>query len=187
MRYHRMITLKNGAQCCLRNATEQDAQTVMDVFALTHSQTDFLLSYPDENALDLEREKQFLKSKTESENEIEMIAVVGSCVVGTAGISAVGAKYKVRHRAEFGISVDKAFWGLGIGQALMAACIRCAEAAGYAQLELDVVAENERALAMYRKAGFVEFGRNPKGFNSRTAGFQEVVSMRLELCQKTLT
>lgn len=181
MKYHRMITLKNGAQCCLRNAIEADAQAVMDAFALTHAQTDYLLSYPDEKALDLEREKQFLKGKTESENEIEIVAILGGCVVGTAGISAVGAKYKVRHRAEFGISVDKTFWGLGIGQALMAACIHCAKAAEYAQLELDVVADNERALAMYRKAGFVEFGRNPKGFNSRTAGFQELVSMRLEL------
>lgn len=181
MKYYQMITLKNGAQCCLRNAVEEDAREVIDVFQLTHSQTDYLLSYPDENTLDLEREKQFLKGKTERENEIEILAIIAGRVVGTAGISAVGAKYKVRHRAEFGISVDKTFWGLGIGQALMAACIYCAKDAGYTQLELDVVADNERALAMYRKAGFVEFGRNPKGFNSRTAGFQELVSMRLEL------
>lgn len=40
------------------------------------------------------------------------------------------------HRAEFGISIAKEFWGLGIGQALTAACIDCARKAGYAQLEL---------------------------------------------------
>lgn len=34
---------------------------------------------------------------------------------------------------------------------------------------------------MYKKAGFVEYGRNPKGFYSRLSGFQEVVHMRLEL------
>jgi len=101
--------------------------------------------------------------------------------VGTAGIGAIGAKYKVRHRAEFGISVAKEFWGLGIGQALTTACIACARAAGYIQLELNVVAENTRAISMYEKNGFVEYGRNPKGFHSRMAGFQEVVYMRLEL------
>ena len=63
----------------------------------------------------------------------------------------------------------------------MAACIECARAAGYIQLEPNVVAENERALSMYEKAGFVKYGRNPKGFNSRVTGFQEVIYMRLEL------
>lgn len=64
---------------------------------------------------------------------------------------------------------------------MLASCIECAKAAGYSQLELDVVAENERAVSMYEQAGFIEFGRNPKGFCSRIAGFQEVISMRLEL------
>ena len=63
----------------------------------------------------------------------------------------------------------------------MTSCIECAKAAGYSQLELNVIAENVRALSMYEKAGFVEYGRNPKGFNSRLAGFQEVIYMRLEL------
>lgn len=94
---------------------------------------------------------------------------------------AIGTKYKVRHRAEFGISVVKKYWGLGIGKALLTSCIECAKTAGYSQLELKVVAENERAVSMYERAGFVEYGRNPKGFCSRIAGFQEVISMRLEL------
>ena len=53
--------------------------------------------------------------------------------------------------------------------------------AGYTQLELSVVAANTRAIALYQKAGLVEFGRNPRGFRSRTSGFQEIVFMRLEL------
>ncbi len=72
-------------------------------------------------------------------------------------------------------------WGLGIGSALTEACIECARKAGYTQLELVVLADNERAIAMYRKAGFIEFGRNPKGFNSRISGYSETVHMRLEL------
>ena len=98
-----------------------------------------------------------------------------------AGIEPVGAKYKVRHRADFGISVLKDYWGLGLGRALAKACIRCAKDAGYVQLELNAVAENERALALYRDLGFVEYGRNPRGFNSRLSGYQELVYMLLEL------
>lgn len=51
----------------------------------------------------------------------------------------------------------------------------------FTQLELSVVAENVGALSMYRKSGFVEYGRNPKGFCSRYTGFQELIYMRLEL------
>ena len=181
MKYHQVIRLKNGVECCLRNGTADDGQAVFDCFNLTHGETDYLLSYPEENSFDPVQEGQFLKRKSESENEIELVAVVDGVIVGTAGIESVGAKYKVRHRAQFGIGVAKEFWGLGIGQALMNACIECARTAGYIQLELNVVAENQRALSMYRKAGFVEFGRNPKGFHSRTAGFQEVIYMKLEL------
>lgn len=64
---------------------------------------------------------------------------------------------------------------------MLDACIECAKTAGYVQLELSVVAENARAVSMYRKAGFVEYGRNPKGFRSRLTGFQEVIYMRREL------
>ena len=181
MKYSKIITLKNGMECCLRNATESDGQLVLDNFNLTHTQTDYLLTYPDENTIDAAQESRILKEKENSENEIEIIAIIDGAVIGTAGFEAVGAKYKVRHRAEFGISVLKKFWGLGIGQALMASCIECAKTAGYSQLELSVVAENARAFSMYKKVGFIEYGRNPKGFNSRKTGFQEVIYMRLEL------
>lgn len=181
MRYNQLIMLKNGKKCYLRNAVESDGQAVLDNFNLTHGETDYLLTYPDENSFDVMQERQFLKMKSESEDEIEIVALVDNVIVGTAGIEAIGRKYKIRHRAEFGVSVAKEFWGLGIGQALTMACIECARNAGYIQLELNVVAENERVLSMYQKVGFVEYGRNPKGFNSRMTGFQEVVYMRLEL------
>lgn len=181
MKYHQVILLKNGMECCLRNGTENDGQAVWDNFNLTHGETDYLLSYPDENSFDVVQESRFLKEKAESGHEIELVAVVDRAVVGTAGIEAAGAKYKVRHRAELGISVAREFWGLGIGRALTEACIACARAAGYVQLELNVVADNVRAVSMYQKAGFAAYGRNPKGFRSRTAGFQEVIYMRLEL------
>ena len=181
MEYFQTIRLRDGRACVIRNGTEKDGLAVYENFNLTHGQTDFLLSYPEENSMDPEQEARFLQAKTESENEIELIAEIEGQVVGTAGIEAVGKKEKVRRRAEFGISVDRRYWGLGVGRALTEACIRCAKKAGYAQLELNAVSDNERALALYRKAGFVEYGRNPRGFHSRLTGWQELVLMRLEL------
>ena len=181
MEYRRTIRLTDGSSCLLRNGTEADARAVLDNYDLTHAQTDYLLSYPDECGKTAEQEAAFLKEMTESADEIELLAEIDGVVVGSAGIGCVGRREKTRHRAEFGISVDRSFWGLGIGRALTEACIECARAAGYAQLELDAVAENQAALRLYESVGFVEYGRNPKGFRSRYSGWQELVLMRLEL------
>ena len=181
LKYNKIISLKDGRKCYLRNGTENDAQEVLDVFNLTHAETDYLLTYPDENSFTVEQEGAFLKAKTESSNEIEIIAVVDGKIAGTAGIDALGNKYKTKHRAEFGIGIAKEFWGLGLGRALTEACIECAKEAGYTQLELDVVSDNASAISLYKKVGFVEYGRNPKGFNSRISGYQELIYMKLDL------
>ena len=140
MKFNQKIILKNGKEALLRNGEEGDGWAIFETFNQTHAETDFLLSYPDENSYDAEQEAQFLKDKTESPNEIEIVAIVDGKVVGSAGIEAVGKKYKLKHRAEFGISILKEYWGLGLGKALTNACIKCAKEAGYEQLELDVVA-----------------------------------------------
>ena len=181
MKYGKTVTLKDGSACTLRNGTEKDGQALLDLFILTHAQTGFLIDYPDEITMTEEQETQFLKEKAESANEIEILAETGGKIVGSAGGWCVRNREKLRHRAGFGISVDQARWGLGIGRALTEACIECAETAGYAQLELEVVTENARAIALYRSMGFAEYGRNPRGFRSRRTGWQEVLLMRLEL------
>ncbi|MDO4798804.1 MAG: GNAT family N-acetyltransferase [Coriobacteriales bacterium] len=181
MRYRETITLKDGRTCLLRNGTEQDGASVRELFACSQEQTDNLRTYPDEVGMDDAQEGRYLQEKAESSDEIEIVAEIDGVVVGSGGIERVGSFEKVRHRAEFGVSVLKEYWGLGIGRAMTQACITCARKAGYAQLELDVVADNERAIALYRDLGFVEYGRNPYGFRSRMSGWQELVLMRLEL------
>lgn len=182
MKYFKTIKLKDGKECILRNGTEQDGKAALDVFLLTHEQTDYLLTYPDENSsMTAEQEGEYLKKRTDSSNEIEILAEVDGMIVGSAGFDSVGTKEKIRHRADFGISIDQKYWGLGIGRALTEACIECAKEAGYAQIELTVAAENKNAIALYESEGFAEYGRNPRGFRSRLTGWQEIILMRREL------
>ena len=177
MKYRNEITIKNGQKCIIRNGTFEDGPEVSTFFTTTHGETDYLLSYPEESTRDDEKQSNYLKETTESDREIELLAIVDGKVVGMAGFNAIGSKYKVRHRAEFGITVSKK-----LGNAVCRnRCIECAKEAGYIQLELDVVADNTRAIELYKKLGFIEFGRNPKGFQSKYSGFQELVYMRLEL------
>ena len=181
MQYHRTVTLKNGTSCIIRNGTELDAQAVLTNFVLTHGQTDFLTTYPEECTFTVEKEGAYLKKQEESTRDVELVAEIGGIIAGTAGIDSIRAAEKTKHRAGFGISIDQAWWGLGIGRALTESAIECARAAGYLQLELEVVAANTRAYSLYQSVGFVEYGRNPKGFRSRLSGWQETVLMRLEL------
>ena len=181
MRYAETVVLKDGVELLVRNAGASDARALRDVMQRTHAETDYLLSYPDEQSVDDEHEARSLVETERSDNEVELVAVVDGKIVGSAGVAAVGSRRKVLHRARFGISILKEYWGMGIGRMLMESCIDCARRAGYTQLELDVVADNERAMSLYRRAGFKEYGRNPRGYRSASAGYQELVYMRLEL------
>lgn len=166
MQYTKTLTTKTGSELYLRNGDAPDGDAALAVFNKTHAETEYLLTYPDESSMTAEQEAEFLAQATKSAREIEILAFVDG---------------QLAHRAEFGIGILQAYWGQGIGYALTAACIDCARQAGYLQLELDVVADNARAIALYKKLGFVEYGRNPRGFRKRNGGYQELVYMRVEL------
>ena len=181
MRYAKTVVLKGGVELLVRNAVASDASALRETTQLTHAETDYLLSYPDEQSVDDEQEARSLEETERSGNEVELVAIIDGQIVGSAGVSAVRSRRKVVHRARFGISILKEYWGMGIGRVLMEASIDCAGKAGYTQLELEVVADNERAVSLYRRAGFEDYGRNPRGYKSASAGYQELVDMRLEL------
>ncbi|MBP5177541.1 MAG: GNAT family N-acetyltransferase, partial [Clostridia bacterium] len=126
-------------------------------------------------------ESRYLKQVEESKNKVEILAFLNGALVGIAGITPVGRYFKVAHRAVFGISVLKDHWGAGIGSELTKACIECAMMAGYKQIELEVLADNVRAVSLYEKFRFRIIGSNPLGFRFRTGEYCETVYMRLEI------
>ncbi|HWA37726.1 MAG TPA: GNAT family N-acetyltransferase [Burkholderiales bacterium] len=80
-------------------------------------------------------------------------------LVGILGMS-VEPRVKVRHKGHvFGMYVAPEYAGRGVGQELMAQCIRRArDIAALEQLQLTVTESNVRAKAFYEKAGFRSFG-----------------------------
>ena len=70
MEYNSTVILKDGRACTLRNGTASDGQALLDVFNLTHEQTDYLLTYPGEHSYTAQQEADFLKEKTDSADEI---------------------------------------------------------------------------------------------------------------------
>ncbi len=58
MKYNQRILLTDGRTCVLRNGTAQDGQAAPDAFILAHTQTDYLLTYPDEVTFTAEEEAE---------------------------------------------------------------------------------------------------------------------------------
>lgn len=109
MEYNDKIVLKNGQDCIIRNVTYEDGPEMSELFAVTHSESDYLRSYPEEHSFDAKAESEFLQKRAESDREVMLLTVVDGKIVATAGVSTLGNKYKIRHRAEFGIDVVKSY------------------------------------------------------------------------------
>lgn len=182
MEFNKTIVLKNGKECLLRNVTADDSEEFINMFSVILGETDNLLTYPEEFKYTVEEEAEFLNNKHTSEFAIEICAVTDGKIVGTGGFDPIDInKIKLKHRAEFGICILKEYWGLGIGKAITEACINCARQAGYSQLSLEVVSNNENAVSLYKKLGFEEYGRNPKALKLKNGKYQEFVLMQLDL------
>lgn len=91
-----------------------------------------------------------------------LIAEIGGEVAGYARLKFAPAPAEIIGRNPMEISrfyARKAWIGRGLGADLMRACLQEAESAGCDVVWLDVWEHNPRAIAFYKKWGFVEAGR----------------------------
>ncbi|MCL2162585.1 MAG: ribosomal protein S18-alanine N-acetyltransferase [Betaproteobacteria bacterium] len=77
------------------------------------------------------------------------------------------------------ISVVHAAQGRGLGRRLLEHLLSSAQCSGIRQFFLEVRTTNLVALALYRRAGFVEIGRR-KGYYPSSEGREDAIVMRLE-------
>ncbi len=175
------IILKNGLACTLRSPCGKDASAILKHLRLTSGQTDYMMRYPDEIKMTEENEAAYLENIANSDDSIMICAEIDGEIVANAGFNPIARLDKCRHRAEFGISIQKDFWGIGIGSWILSAIISLAGSAGYKQLELDVVSSNIRGISLYEKYGFKNFGKNEKAFRLRDGSYQTTIMMSLEL------
>ena len=154
-----MIDL-NGKELVLRNATEDDAQMLLNGLKQVSGETRFLLKEPEEITLTIEQEKEFIKNNNESDTNVFLIGFLDGEYVGNCSLMGK-ILLRQKHRASMGIALKQRFTGVGIGTAMMEKIIALATEMGYEQLELEVVANNERAIHLYKKMGFEVYGTFP--------------------------
>ncbi len=171
------ILLKNGQRCILRSPKLDDAEQLIEYLKISADETDFLLRYPEEVTITVEKEKDILQWFIESKRDLMIIAEIDGKIVGTCSLSSIGQKIRVRHRCSIGIALYENVWGLGIGTALLSLLIENAIKNGYEQMELDVVSRNDRAIRLYEKMGFVKCGDKPKAMKHKNGTYDDLIIM----------
>ena len=86
-----------------------------------------------------------------------VVALVAGCLIGYCDVSPVPRRV-APHVGELGIAIVPAWRDRGVGRMLMATALDAGWAYGFSRIQLSVYASNARALALYRKMGFVEEG-----------------------------
>lgn len=109
--------------------------------------------------------------------DLSLVAELGGQVVASAWLFSGSSHLRRRHTIGLGISVALPAQGRGVGNALMAALIDYADSwTPLLRIELTVYADNLRAIALYRRHGFVQEGYL-RGYAIRHGEYADCLSM----------
>lgn len=176
------ITLKDGRTAILKSPEEGDGAKFLDYIKTACKETDFLLRTPEEwEGVTVDSEERWIRRGRESDSTLMIACYVDGEVVGNCEIGFRGGK-KSGHRSAIAIAVLKAYWGQGIGSAMMAELISAARAHdGCRIVELEFIEGNDRARALYEKFGFKVFAERPNAFIQRDGSMAKEFMMQLYL------
>lgn len=177
----KIITLKDGRTCQLRPATSEYAAEMIEYLRKTAAETPFLLRNPDEVNFTLEGEKAFLDGIYVDPNSAMILALVDEEVAGNCMFNGDISLRKLKHRCSMAIALYEEYWGFGIGTAMIEYMKELAAQKGYEQIDLEVVADNVRAQALYKKCGFIESGRRHHSLKFDDGSYHDEIIMYAEL------
>ena len=152
---------KLGRTVVLRNARPEDSANLIKYLKATSAETPYLIREPEEITITEEKEKQFIWDKMDAERELMLLAFIDGKHIGNCSLMSIAPYKRYSHRCDVAIALYKDYCGFGIGQAMLKTVLDVAKSVGYEQAELEVMAENKDAIAMYEKMGFEKFGTFP--------------------------
>ncbi len=90
-------------------------------------------------------------------NDLQFVAVSGDAVIGWCDVLRQ-PRPALRHCGVLGLGVLSPYRGQGIGKALLGTTLNAAKERGLTRIELFVRTDNDRAIKLYEKFGFVVEG-----------------------------
>jgi len=156
--------LKNGYKIMVKSPEVDDAYKLLDNIITVAESTDYLLSVPKDYERfvdDIEKEKTLIRKYREGKDYL-LAVYLNDTIIGNSSLNFLN-HVKDSHRAKVGIAIQKEYWGLGIGTILFNEMIDISKnTTGIDQVELGVISENERAISLYKKMGFVKVATIPR-------------------------
>ena len=156
--YRNEYVLKDGQKLIVRIPELGDEQGLISLMQAVDSETKFLAREPGEFNFTLDQEREFIRNNINGENNLFLITEINGKIIANCSVGIVTNNKRFLHRAAMGIVVRKDSWNMGIGKKLMQECINWCKEKDVEQLELEVVTQNNRAIAMYQNFGFDIYG-----------------------------
>lgn len=182
MKYaEKRVCLKDGREAILRSAGAEDGDDLIRYLKVTAGETRYLLREPEEINITKEQEEVFLKRKEEAENELMLLAFVDGRHVGNCSVNALGNMKRYRHRCSVAIALYQEYCGLGLGRIMLGVILEEAKRCGYEQAELEVMADNQRAIGLYQSMGFEVYGRMPYNMKYADGSYADALWMMKRL------
>ncbi len=167
---------KTGKTVSFRYPTINDAQILMDFINKISLEKTFITFQGEQQTLD--QEQKWLESKLKNiENKkcVFLLGFIDKKLVGDAEIES--GIFFAKHVGNFGITVDIDYRGDGIGEILMDLIIKEAikNISDLRIIKLGVFGNNFIGQNLYKKIGFIEYGRLPGGAKHRDDFVDEVL------------
>lgn len=148
----------NTREVCIKEAEVEHAALLKHMGERLLAETSFFHRLPEERASSVEEMAQMISALKAASNCILLTAWIGDEPVGEA-VLAGGQLARISHTATIGLGVLQAYWGQGLGHALLSALEEKARDVGHTRLELTVLTENTRAISLYTRHGYRTEGR----------------------------
>jgi len=162
--------LGNSKSLLVRSAEAKDAGEIIIMVKQVIDETGFFPHTAEEFNLTVEQEAEYIKNAA-----LFLIAEIDGKIIGSATLDR-STLSKLNHITTFGITISKAYCGLGIGSSLMKKVIEWAKSNGIEKIDLEVFENNTSAIMLYKKFGFVEEGRKRKNIKT-DEGYQDMILM----------
>ena len=153
---------KSGEQIIIRSPKESDFESFKLFIRGVSTQSTFTNQYPDQPDKDKKITLSQWKTANTTKENCVLLAFYNEEVIGSIGMFSNQDHTWLKKTASFGMSVDKSFWGKGIGGKLLKLLIKQSEKAEMNRLEGVVNAENFRGINLYLNHGFKIEGHHRK-------------------------
>lgn len=171
--------LKDGREYIIRLGVSEDAENVMEYLDKVAGESDNLTFGVGEFTTTLEEERRFIESAN-TDNKCFAVAILDGKVIGNTTFIG-GARPRIKHVGEMGISVVKEYWGNRVGTELMNYLVKWAKENGVVKkINLRVRVDNKNAISLYENIGFKMEGKSSRQFYIRDK-FYDIYMMGMEI------